>query len=451
MAINIVVAVAGTLASLYSILTSQIAPINRLNQYTFNQIYPNANPTPIESIKLLLSGEITSEEFFRYMRDYGYNSVQADRLLNINKNYHTISDVFALYRKNKVSKEYVKENIGYLGYEDWMFDGFDTLTQVYPSAQDLIVFAVREVFTPEIANKYRLGDDLPQKYLEECKKVGLSDEFAKYYWMAHWQLPSPNQVFEMFHRTSDKKLDEESDLIHLPSGKTIYNVIGNKTVQNYLKAADFMPFWRDKLTEISYNTLTRVDVRRMYGLGVIDEDQVFRNYIDIGYNEENAKLMTEFTIRYEKGDYSSISRTNIVKAFKDNLIDKNEMIELFKNIGLAQIDIEFWTEQAEFEQFQDTIDNLVDSIVIGYKQGAYTQTEVRQRLYELDLPSSYILKTLNKLDAIDTSKMKGLSRVDIDKLYAGGFIEREDYYERMIKLGYSQKDVILLEKLIKGE
>ncbi|GAH58877.1 unnamed protein product, partial [marine sediment metagenome] len=39
-------------------------------------------------------------------------------------------------------------------------------------------------------------------------------------------------------------------------------------------ATDIMPWWREKLKAISYNPLTRVDVRRVFKMGIVSEEQV---------------------------------------------------------------------------------------------------------------------------------------------------------------------------------
>ncbi|GAH79863.1 unnamed protein product, partial [marine sediment metagenome] len=72
-------------------------------------------------------------------------------------------------------------------------------------------------------------------------KKGLSKEWSERYWAAHWNLPSPQQGFEMLHR----------------------GVINVSELNMLLRALDVMPFWRDKLTAIAFRRLTRVDIRRM--------------------------------------------------------------------------------------------------------------------------------------------------------------------------------------------
>ncbi|GAG78096.1 unnamed protein product, partial [marine sediment metagenome] len=87
--------------------------------------------------------------------------------------------------------------------------------------------------------------------------------------------PSPQQGFDMLHR----------------------GVISDDELNMLLRALDVMPFWRDKLTQIAFRPLTRVDVRRMYKQGVLTETEVYESYLIAGYNEQNAERMAEFTVR----------------------------------------------------------------------------------------------------------------------------------------------------------
>ncbi|GAH82476.1 unnamed protein product, partial [marine sediment metagenome] len=149
------------------------------------------------------------------------------------------------------------------------------LALVIPPVADIITMAVREVFTPEIAARFGQYEDFPAPLEEWGLKKGLSKEWSERYWAAHWALPSATQGFQMLHR----------------------GVIDRDDLDRLLRAQDVMPFWRDKLTQIAFRPLTRVDVRRMYKEGVLDEAGVYEAYLDHGYAEENAKRMTEFTIR----------------------------------------------------------------------------------------------------------------------------------------------------------
>jgi hypothetical protein len=152
---------------------------------------------------------------------------------------------------------------------------YKELAYQIPPVADIITMAVREAFTPEIASRFGQYEGLPTAFVDAVGKKGISKEWAERYWAAHWSLPSPQQGFEMLQR----------------------GVISRDDLALLLRALDIMPFWRDKLIQISYNPLTRVDIRRMYALNIINTAEVNKAYQEIGYNTENAARLTTFTVK----------------------------------------------------------------------------------------------------------------------------------------------------------
>jgi len=93
-----------------------------------------------------------------------------------------------------------------------------------PPISDMIRFAVREVYSPDVRARFGQDDDYPEAFTAKAALHGLSEEDAKAYWAAHWELPSTEQGFRMFHRS----------------------LIDKPTLELLLRAKDIMPFWRDK-------------------------------------------------------------------------------------------------------------------------------------------------------------------------------------------------------------
>lgn len=188
-------------------------------------------------------------------------------------------DIISYELRRDPSLSNLSNELKRIGIHDNYHALYKELAYQIPPVADIITMAVREAFTPAIAARFGQYEDLPSEFVEWVGKKGLSKEWAERYWAAHWSLPSPQQGFEMLHR----------------------GVIGEGDLDMLMRALDIMPFWRDKLTQIAYRPLTRVDVRRMYALGVIDVSGVRKAYTDLGYNEYNANLMTNFTIKYTEG------------------------------------------------------------------------------------------------------------------------------------------------------
>ena len=206
-----------------------------------------------------------------------------------------------------------------------------------PGVQDVIRMAVKEVFTPEIAQKFGQYADLPPKFVELAAKQGLSAEVAGWYWAAHWDLPSTTQGYEMLHRGVIK--EEELDLL--------------------LRAQDVMPWWRDKLKAIAYSPLTRVDVRRMYQLGVLDEPGVVQAYKNLGYNQANADKLLEFTKIYygpedETGEEADrdFTKAEILDGYRKKIITTDQARMALREMSYAEAKIDFFLSREDLKAVQ---------------------------------------------------------------------------------------------------
>jgi len=383
---------------------------------------------------------IESSKMRDMMKSLGFDQETTSLLLYTSQAYLSSSEAITLYRRGHLTYEELKHKMA-LNKTDHLIDQYLQMTEYFPSPQDLITFAVREVYTPETVIKFGQLEDLPDKFLSEALKAGVTEEQAKNYWAAHWQLPSAQMGFEMFHRCIDEKIDDDADEITLPSGAKTYNVIGTKTLEMLLKALDIMPFWRDKITEISYNPLTRVDVRRMYGFGVLTIDDVYKSYRDQGYNDFNARKMTEFTVAYENNEFDGITRANIIKSFKDNLITKDEMIEMFQGLRFSDRAIEFWTENAEWEKTLADIQSYTDDLADAFQAGQMTESELKVELVQMDVPAEFAETIFERIIRKKARRTKTIPLTDLNRWLMLGVIDQDEYIRNMRLLGYKDDHI----------
>lgn len=237
-----------------------------------------------------------------------------------------------------------------------------------PPIADIITMAVREAFTPSIAAKFGQYEDFPKELETWGQKKGLSAEWTQRYWAAHWSLPSPQQGFTMLHR----------------------GVINQDELNMLLRALDVMPFWRDKLTEIAFRPLTRVDVRRMYREGVLDETEVYESYRIAGYNEQNAERMAEFTVRQTLTTLSKFKSGDIVKAFTNRMISETEALSLMRMIGIRDEDARYVISTAEYKRLWAFTDQQISGIRNLFKKRVYDENQTRDKLSKLNLPAEQI-------------------------------------------------------------
>lgn len=251
---------------------------------------------------------------------------------------------------------------------------YKELAYQIPPVADIITMAVREAFTPDIAARFGQYQDFPSELAVWAGKKGLSKEWAERYWAAHWALPSPQQGFEMLHR----------------------NVITNEELTMLLRAQDVMPFWRDKLIKIAYRVLSRVDIRRMYSLGVLDEDEVNEAYLHMGYNEKDAKRMTDFTVKQTRTSLTRFTPTSVITAYKDRLISDSDARSVLHEIGVKDSEITHIMEAATYKREWDLKSDKVSAIGNLFKKQRENVDKTRADLRILGVPHDEIETLIDK-------------------------------------------------------
>ena len=297
---------------------------------------------------------------------------------------------------------------------------YKELAYQIPPIADIITMAVREAFTPEIAARFGQYEDLPPAFVEWAQKKGLRKEWAERYWAAHWSLPSPQQGFEMLQR----------------------GVITREDLELLLRALDIMPFWRDKLIQISYNPLTRVDVRRMYRLGVLDETGVTKAYKDAGYSEENAKLMTEFTTKHVRQSLSRFTPANVISAYTKRFIDAGTARIRLTEIGIKRDEIDYIIGTADYKREWAVKQERIDAIENLYKKGRLTERQTVDELERLTLPSDHINTLIQQWQAkVEVAKVATWTAAQTLKFLRQELISVDRAKAELILLGYNTERI----------
>jgi len=215
--------------------------------------------------------------------------------------------------------------------------------EFYPTPSDLVTWQAREVYEPDAVERYGLDDELHLVDQEPFARAGVTPEQVRNFWRAHWQHPSYQQVTEMLHR--DIIADVEDRDTAAP-GTPAWEALRAKEMEaldQWYRLVEVPPYWRRKLSETAYNPYTRVDIRRMYDLRVVDEEEVLRNYLDLGSDLEHAEKLTAFTL-------IDTEFPDLIARYGNGWINRQQLSDRLIQLGLPP-------ERAE-EFIQTRIDNL---------------------------------------------------------------------------------------------
>lgn len=313
------------------------------------------------------------------------------------------------------------------GFRKGDIESLKLIWQVIPGPQDQVRFAVREAFDEATISKYNLGAFFPTAFGEEVAKVGLPIEWARRYWYSHWELPSVGQGYEMLHR----------------------DVIDLSTLQELMRYRDILPWWHDKLIAIAYNPYTRVDVRRMHSLGILDRAAVKRSYLDLGFDDEKAENMTRFTLAYNQAANRDLSRSDITDGYKRGLLDRGEALEDLKALGYDDLEIGFYLDREEVKKEQARKSQYSARYKRLYVKNLIDEAQLRAEMVPLGFTGAEITElvtvwTLEKRATQETTfeeKERDLARADVTDGYKREIFSQAEATELLGKLGYDKDEI----------
>jgi len=390
--------------------------------------YMRREPTDTETVKknLLANG---------YPVDYHYY------LLQMYMPKLTIGEIITAYLRGVFDEKQFRYLLKEHGLADRDIDYLKEIIYDYPTPTDFIRFAVRDVFVEDKEIKEALEAEFPEGIVDYAEKAGLKKEQLMWYWKAHWELPSPTQVYEMLHRLNPDVLKVRGDAykqmgLEIPKIETTLD-----DVKTLLRQADYDVRWRQRLVAISYSPLTRVDLRRIYELGLISEEELLARLMELGYTKKDAGLMVEFYKTYRQEEVRLWTKTEIRNLLYYGLVNESEAVVLLKRIGYTEEDaktlVELWKAKIAEKDMRETQKYVRDA----YALGNITRAEAERKLRNVGLSDDVIKVVLDKEDMRKLSNVKLPSADTIRKWYAKGIITK-DVAHRLFKRINVAEDVI---------
>jgi hypothetical protein len=349
--------------------------------------FPVRIPSEDALTQMWVMGLITDKEYENGMEFWGYSKEWTKKTRELYLKRLEASDLVTLYWRGEIDEKEYLERMRRLGFTDSEAKDYEKASRYYPSPSDIVRFAVREVYNPEARKRLALDADMPDAYLAAAKKAGLSEEFARDYWAAHWELPSIEAGFEMFHR----------------------GIITEEELKDLLKALDYSPAWRDKLIKLSYIIPTRVDARRMLAAGVITPDDLYKIHLAEGYSPEDAKKLTEWAVKEYLSEAKELTKEEIKEMLEFGEINEEDAVKYLMDLDyskeVAEMLVHLWMAKIKRAEAQETAELLIAKVLAG----EMTREQFNDELNKLALPTGAVRKYLAKLDKeLEKKRLKEL-------------------------------------------
>jgi len=354
------------------------------------------------------------------LNDLGWTQDLIDRFGEVTRPRLSPAELFRHMHLTGAGAAGVYDELSKRGFTAEDAGAMSELSKLIPGPGDLIKMAVREAWRDDVAVEWGYDADFPAEFAEWMEKQGDTEGWSRKYWRAHWELPGLTTVLDILYRVP------EFD-------------IGN--LDTFLRISDIPATWRDYIKRTAYRPLTRVDVRRMYGMGVLDRAAVKRSYLDLGYDDTNAERMTEFTVRFETDEDRAATKTDILSFLNVGALTSGEAAAWLMAIGYPEELSSYLVARELMKAEQKRIAQQVKHIRNLYIHQEITVTEASARLGAIGVPAGEINQLLDEWQIDREAKIERPSRATLDRLLLQDVVSEQDYTTGLDALGYQEKYV----------
>lgn len=339
--------------------------------------------------------------------------------------------VLGAWLRGEEFSEDIFNDLRKLGWNEERIELFKKLAYIIPPLPDMTRFADFGAFDSEIIKEWREFYDAPSWIKEPFAKIGVAGEWADKYWFSHWVQPGRYELGLMRAR----------------------DYIDDDTVKKAYLTQGYSSFWQDLLLKLVWQPYTRVDVRRMYREGVLNEAGVKRTYKDLGYDEEHATRLTEWTIKHyslpskdeEDGQDREIeknrdlTRTDITDGYRKAIINAGAAREMLSLLGYDDDEVDFYIKREDYKAAQELKNAHAGNYRALFINGAISADQVKSDLGALGFESTETDELLKFWHLERLKRAARPSRTDLEKFLKAGIISQDQYRQEMALDGYSDK------------
>lgn len=427
--------------------------------YAFNAANPQLLPTQTAIDALWAKGRIEDDVWECWTKAHG-NIPQWARMYRDTLIGQTdISELIQLKLRKEITSEQFFERTKSIGWGPTsdVTDKLKLAIQL-PTQTDLLRMMVRDSADDTVADKYKYDTDFERKFAGKIKDwseaQGVPADIFKYFWRAHWVIPSNTQLYEMGQRfRPDRPEVERWDA--LASQTSLINaiatlgprplVVTQDDVRQALQINDQAPGWIPALMGISYNPMTRTDATRAFEIGAITAEQLYHRMRDVGYNEADSRTLVDFyqqqSNRRAANATGVLTIRKVVKYYKEYAITRLDAEQKLSRLVKSPDRIAALLDGAEQERVADHTQAMIRLLKKKYLSGDVLAGEVEQTLMANGVQAIDVATLVRRWDEIRRSTDKHVTAAKLCRWAKLRLIDGDEYRRRLYALGYREGDV----------
>lgn len=336
-------------------------------------------------------------------------------------------------------------------------------TTPLPTPSDLTLFAVREVWDQATVNRMGYDEEIPPAYVHWMGRLGFVPptwdpavqggqvpqvNWPEAYWRAHWQLISPSQAYDAFHRLrpgrAQRYLQEIPDITPFERAD----------LDRMLRVADYPPAVRPWLTALAFLPLRLVDVRSAYLSGERNRQWAIDQLRDRGYSIDDAGTAVDTwdaapalarrraLAAMEANAVRQLVR-EALQAYSVGILDYDGAKARLADLGVSATAAGPLIGLQGLQVQRAYIARYLASLRKSFLRGALSPQEVAQALQAAAIAPARAQLYLRQWQAELSSSRRALTTQQIVRQVATGLLTRQDAATRLARLGWSDPDAAL--------
>jgi len=390
-----------------------------------------------------------------------------------------LGDLFTLRNREVIGDSVLDKQLRVLGFsDDGERSGMPQLRYEVPGPSDLVHFAVRHVFEPDLIAELGYNDEYrpvldafhhaqgidypvfsgpledvvtfterennlaPGSFLASYAQAGLPEPtWARAYWWSHWILPSPTQGYEMLFR-----LDPDRDKTGEPAWMQRQE-FDLEHLRLLLRANDYPPYWRDKLAAIAYRAPNLRFLRVQIQTKTITHAQAVSQLRQMGfrpdYAEMQARALEKQIADQEAEKLFRLTSKQLESGWELGLVDDTQLQLAYRSAGLDQNEAELRLQAATFKRNTDVAKELVGQVHKGYLRYLFNWPQADQFLIQVGIVDRRRNEYRVRWDAERQARRTEATASQIKKAAIDGTITIADYAQRLRNMGWSDDAIEL--------
>ena len=399
------------------ISTGMTQAISPAVSHTLNRVLRLQYLDPFTAVELYRRGIISDDDLHQFTTSGGWPDWQTEQMKKLSEVLISEGDLLNGYWRGELSDATVDVQLKQRGYSGQYITLWKSLSERIPSPASLVSIAVREGFDDAVANKFGYDEAFPGQAAEAAEKGGMPTKWFKRLWRAHWRLPSITQGFDMYHR----------------------GIMTKGELELLMRAADIPSFWRSKLIQLSYNVITRVDIRRMYDLGVVSEAELLERYVAGGYSPTDAAKLTEWTIAQYAEKERELTKTDILRMYRDSIFNDKEAEAFLGALGYDASTVGLLLARETLAKEEVYEKEVIKNIKAGFMAGVYDENDVIAELGKLNPPAGFVANQISLYRLEKRRRVVRPTSIQLRDMWLAEVISEAQLNKELEGRGYSEQ------------